>query len=192
MNFCCYGASSNAIDEVYIKSGEELGNKLAKLGHTVVFGGGKGGMMGAVARGARKANGNVIGISPKFFLVDGVLYDDCTEFIYTETMRERKQILEEKSDGFIVTPGGIGTMDEFFEIFTLRQLDRHEKPIAIYNINHYYDELVLMMEKCISEKFMKDHNRDLYFVSDNADEIIKYIENFVSQKAVLSELKDIT
>lgn len=104
MKLCIYGAASNNIDKSYIDSGEALGQALAENGHSIVYGGGKNGMMGAVARGVAALNGEIIGVAPSFFLVDGVLFEDCTEFIYTETMRERKQIMEEKSDAFIVTP----------------------------------------------------------------------------------------
>ena len=93
MNICVYGASSNNIDKSYITAMENLGVEMAKRGHTLVFGGGANGLMGAVARGMTKGGGKIVGISPKFFDVDGVLYDKCTEFIYTETMRERKQLL---------------------------------------------------------------------------------------------------
>jgi len=191
MNICVYGASSNSIDKSYIEANEKLGKLLGEQGHTVVYGGGAGGMMGAVARGARSVDGNVIGISPKFFIVDGSLYDNCTEFIYTETMRERKKLLEEKSDAFIISPGGVGTLDEFFEIFTLKQLSRHDKPIAIYNVNNFYNELINMMEKAINEHFMTEKNRNLYFISNNPQEITDYITNYVPEETSLSDLKDV-
>ena len=148
-------------------------------------------MMGAVARGARSEGGSVIGVSPSFFKVDGSLYDNCTEFIYTDTMRQRKEILENRSEGFIVTPGGVGTMDEFFEIFTLRQLDKHHKTIAIFNINGFYDQLIAMLEHTITEKFMSPKNRKLWFESSNPQEILDYIKNFVPEEIKLTELKDI-
>ena len=109
MNICIYGASSNIIDDVYIKDGESLGSIIAKRGHGIVYGGGAEGMIGAVARGVSQENGSIIGIAPSFFKVDGVLYDKCTEFIYTDTMRNRKEKMELLSDAFLVTPGGIGT-----------------------------------------------------------------------------------
>ncbi len=191
MNICVYGASSSTIDKGFINGGEALGKMIAEKGYGVVYGGGKEGMMGAVARGAVSSGGNVIGIAPGFFKVDGSLFDGCTEFIYTETMRERKKLLEEHSDAFIVTPGGAGTFDEFFEIFTLRQLDRHRKPIAIFNINGYFDPLNALLENAIKLNFMTEANRSLYFISDNADEILSYIENYKPAKTNISVLKDI-
>ncbi len=134
--------------------------------------------MGAVARGACSADGEIIGICPSFFNVDGALFENCTDMIYTETMRQRKQLLEETADAFIITPGGIGTFDEFFEIYTLRQLGVHQKPIAIYNTNGYYDAMLNMLQTAIDKKFMPQTNMNLLFVSDNPNEIIEYIENY--------------
>lgn len=191
MEICVYGASSSTIDKSYIEAGELLGAKIAKRNHIVVYGGGAEGMMGAVARGARSENGEVIGIAPSFFKVDGSLYDDCTEFIYTETMRTRKKLLEDKSDAFLVTPGGIGTFDEFFEIITLRQLGQHLKPIAIYNINGYFDPMIEMMKNAIRQNFMTAANEELYFVSDDADAVLNYIETHKPEDLDLSALKDV-
>ena len=191
MNICVYGASSNTIDINFVEKVEKLGEEIAKRGHNVVYGGGAQGLMGAVARGARKADGKVKGIAPTFFNVDGVLFEDCTEFIYTETMRERKQIMEDNSDCFIVTPGGIGTFEEFFEILTLKQLRRHEKAIVIYNINGYYDEMNTMMEKAIKDGFMKESCRSLYKYFDNGDEMLDYLEAYVPEKAEPFKYKNV-
>lgn len=191
MKICVYGASSSTIDKSYISAGELLGAEIAKRNHAVIYGGGAEGMMGAVARGARSENGEVIGIAPSFFKVDGSLYDDCTEFIYTETMRTRKKLLEDKSDAFLVTPGGIGTFDEFFEIITLRQLGQHLKPIAIYNINGYFDHMIELMKNAIAQNFMTAANEELYFVSDDADAVLNYIETHKPEDLDLSALKDV-
>ena len=97
-----YGASSNAIDKVYIETAELLGERLAENGIDLVFGGGASGVMGATARGAQRKNGKIIGVAPRFFNADGVLFDACTELIYTEGMRSRKQLLEDLGDAFII------------------------------------------------------------------------------------------
>ena len=106
-------------------------------------------MMGALAEGAFEEKGYILGIIPEFFKEAGaeVSFKNCTEYIYTDTMRERKRELEENSNGFIITPGGIGTLDEFFEILTLKQLGRHNKPIAIYNINGFFDDKAAQSEE---------------------------------------------
>lgn len=189
MKICIYGASSNAIDKCFIDAGELLGKEIAKKNHTVVFGGGAAGLMGAVARGAKNASGEIIGICPSFFNVDGALFTECTEMIYTETMRERKQLLDEMSEAFIITPGGIGTFDEFFEIYTLRQLATHKKPIAIYNTNGYYNPLIDMLNNAIDKHFMPKTNLDLLFISDNPQQIIEYIENYNPSDYEAAEFK---
>ena len=178
MKICIYGASSNAIDKSFLDAGEQLGEAIAQNNHTVVFGGGAAGLMGAVARGAHSENGEIIGICPSFFNVDGALFTDCTEMIYTETMRERKQLLDEMSDAFVITPGGIGTFDEFFEIYTLRQLAVHQKPIVIFNTNGYYNPLIDMLNNAIDKAFMPATNMDLLFISDDPQKIINHIQNY--------------
>lgn len=178
MNICLYGASSNEIDKSYIEKTEVLGEKLGNRGHSLVYGGGANGLMGAAARGVVKGGGKVIGIAPSFFNVDGVLFQQCAEFVYTETMRERKQIMEERSEAFIVVPGGPGTFDEFFEILTLKQLGKHKKPVAIFNINGYYDSLGKMLQNAVEQKFMTAECKDLAPVFKKADELLDYLENY--------------
>ena len=191
MKICVYGAASSLIDESYINAGIELGKKMAEQEIGLVFGGGSHGMMGAVAEGVYEKKGYILGVIPKFFKEAGseISFDYCTDYIYTDTMRERKRHLEEDSDGFIVTPGGIGTLDEFFEILTLKQLGRHNKPIAIYNINGFYDELDVMMTKSIKEKFITDDCKDLYKVFTDAEEMLEYIKNYDSKEIDLSKVK---
>ncbi len=189
MKICIYGASSNAIDKSFLDAGELLGKAIADSDHSVVFGGGAAGLMGAVARGAYSKNGEIIGICPSFFNVDGALFTDCTKMIYTETMRERKQLLEEMSDAFIITPGGIGTFDEFFEIYTLRQLGVHKKPIAIFNTSGYYNPLMDMLNNAIDKGFMPKTNMDLLLISDNPQEIISHIENYNPAAYTSAEFK---
>ena len=176
MNICLYGASSDEIAPIYLQETEKLGEKMAAHGHSMIFGGGAAGLMGAAARGMTKGNGRIIGVAPTFFNVDGVLYAHCTDFIYTETMRERKAEMEERADAFIITPGGIGTFEEFFEVLTLKQLGRHNKPIAVFNIDGYYDDLLALIEKAIAGNFMREACRQLLQAFTDADEMLRYIE----------------
>ncbi len=178
MKICVYGAASDEIALSYIEAGENLGREMGKRNHTLVFGGGAKGLMGATARGMSEEGGYIIGIAPHFFNVDGALFDETDELIKTDTMRERKQLMEEKSDAFIVTPGGIGTFEEFFEILTLRSLDRHKKPIAILNANGYYDNLIEFLKNGVEQKFLRESNLELFFVSDNEKAILDYLENY--------------
>ena len=145
MNICIYGASSAELKKIYYEKTEELGRLIGKRGHGLVFGGGKEGLMGAAARGVDREKGYILGIAPRFFDQPGVLYEHCTEFIFTENMRERKHLLESRSDATIVVPGGIGTYEEFFEILTLKSLGRIDRPIVLYNINGYYDRMKALL-----------------------------------------------
>lgn len=176
MTICVYGASSDAIREEYKAAGEALGYSMARRGHTMIFGGGASGLMGAAARGIVQGGGRCVGIVPSFFNVDGVLFDKCTELIYTETMRERKRMMEERSDAFVMTPGGIGTFDEFFEIFTLRYLNVHQKPIAIFNPAGCFDGLYAVLEKMADEGFLQREALGMIPMFDEADALLEYLE----------------
>ena len=191
MKICVYGAASSLIDNSYIEAGKELGRKIVERGHGLVFGGGSHGMMGAVVDGVAEKSGYSLGIIPKFFQEAGseISADNCTDYIYTETMRERKRELEENSNAFIVTPGGIGTLDEFFEILTLKQLGRHNKPIVIYNINGFFDELDVMMDKSIEKQFITNDCKELYSTFDNIDDMLNYLENYDEKYIDLSKVK---
>jgi len=191
MKLCVYGAASKTIDKVYIEKCEELGRKLSERGHGLIFGAGGNGVMGAVARGCYSGGGEIIGIVPSFFNVDGIIFENSTETIRVETMRERKRLMEEMSDGFIVAPGGIGTFDEFFEILTLKQLSRHCKPIVIFNVNHYYDSLISFLQNSIDQNFLKEGAKKLYHICSDADEVFDYIENYEPVEYDILEMKEI-
>ncbi len=178
MRICLYGAASFSIDNEYIEKVEELGFEMTRRGHSLVFGGGANGLMGAAARGVKKGNGYILGVIPSFFddeKIEGV-YEECDKLIETTTMRERKQIMEDNADAFIVTPGGVGTFEEFFEILTSKQLCRHNKPIVLYNIRDYYSELAVMMEAAVAKKFIRRDCLNLYKVTDNLEELFSYLE----------------
>lgn len=178
-HFCVYGAASDLIDPHYLAVGERLGSAMAEAGYGLVFGGGASGMMGAVARGVRARNGHIIGVAPSFFHVDGVLYAHCDEMISTETMRERKQIMEDRANGFIVTPGGIGTFEECFEILSLLQLGRTTKPIAFLNINNYFTALDSLLDHCIAQHFMQASCKEFYrfFGEDEIPALLSYLRD---------------
>lgn len=178
MNICVFGASSDTIDKMYIDAVFELGKKIAERGHTLIFGAGAAGLMGACARGASAGNGQIIGVAPSFFQVDGVLYEKCTELISTDTMRERKHIMEDRSDAFIMVPGGIGTFEEFFEVLTLKQLGRHGKAIVVYEQNQFFAPLLRMMQECEEKGFINQATNDIYEVMTDADSILDYLEAY--------------
>lgn len=191
MRICVYGAASPSIDKKYIELTEKMGEAMVKKGHSLVFGGGGNGLMGAAARGVKKAGGSILGVIPSFFDSENIeaICDFCDKLITPETMRERKQIMEDNSDAFIVVPGGIGTYEEFFEILTLKQLCRHNKPIAVYNQLGYYDELFKTMKQAVSKKFIKEDCLELFFISNNEEEIFDYLSSPQKQRTI-KDLKE--
>lgn len=191
MRICLYGAASPTIHREYIEKVEALGREMAKRGHSLVFGGGGNGLMGAAARGVHDGGGHIMGVIPKFFENETVeeIYEFCNELVWTDSMRQRKQIMEDHADAFIVVPGGIGTFEEFFEILTLKQLCRHNKPIGLYNIRGYYDDLNRMMAVAMEKNFVRDNCSELYFITDDPQELLGYIETPTKDFSV-KELKD--
>ena len=141
MRICIFGASGDAIDPVYMDETFAVGKALAERGHSLIFGGGSHGLMGAAARGFTAGKGKIVGVAPRFFDIPGVLYEACDEFVWPDSMRDRKKYMEDHADAFLVAPGGIGTYEEFLEVLTLKQLARHGKPIVLFNINGFFDKL---------------------------------------------------
>lgn len=181
MKICVFGAASAHIDEKYIKAVEELGEKMAKRNHSLVFGAGRTGLMGAAARGIKRGGGFIHGVVPSFFKQNSVelLFEGCDDLTYTETMRERKAIMEDDADAFIITPGGVGTFEEMFEIITLKQLNRHDKAIAFFNIGGYYDGFKELMNTACERKFVTPSCLSLYEFFDDADSILDYLEGYI-------------
>ena len=191
MKIAVYGAASSLIDSLYKQAGKELGKKLVERGHGLVFGGGANGMMGAVAEGVFEKSGYILGVVPEFFREANaeISFKKCSDYIYTDTMRERKKQMEENCDAFIISPGGIGTLDEFFEILTLKQLGRHNKAIVVYNINGFFDELAGSLYKMVKEQFITTDCAELCKVCTDIDEMLKYIEEYDSSAIDLSKVK---
>ncbi|MCR5088353.1 MAG: TIGR00730 family Rossman fold protein [Oscillospiraceae bacterium] len=162
MNLCLFGASSRNLDAEYYRQAAALGKLLAENGHTLVFGGGAEGLMGACATGVLNVGGRVIGIAPRFFDEPGILLPGCTEMIITETMAERKEKMLAMSEGFLVLPGGIGTMDEFFEVITLRQLGRLRGRIVLLDTLGFYRKLTDFLRSMADHDFMSESCLQLF------------------------------
>lgn len=191
MQICLYGASSNELDAVYLNSAYELGLMIAQRGHALVYGAGAQGVMGAAARGVHDGGGRITGVAPNFLNVDGILYDRCDELIFTQTMAERKSIMAKRADAFIMAPGGVGTFEEFFEILTLKQLGRHNPPIAVYNVNGYYAPMQHMMEHAVSERFVREPCLQIYRLFSEPEALLDYIERYDAQAIDVRHLKNI-
>ena len=192
MKICIFGAASNKINQKYIDAVEKLGEYLAEKGHSLVFGAGGHGLMGAAARGFKRKGGKIYGVIPTFFRDEcvEVIYTECDELIYTETMAERKAKMEDLADAFVIVPGGIGTFEEFYEVLTLKQLGRHTKPIALFDIDGYYDKLEEFMEYSMNEGFINEICREIYACPTTAGEVVKYIENDKPIKRSIKDLKN--
>ena len=176
MNITLYGAASDRIDRAYFEGVEALGRAMAKRGHTMVFGAGSTGLMGAAARGMAAEGGRIIGVTPHFMHELEPVFAECTEIIHTETMAERKNIMEEKADAFIIVPGGIGTFDEFFQILTLRVLGRHKKPIILYNINGFWDNILAVIGTDLIKGFISAEVANCFAICETPESVFHEIE----------------
>ncbi len=175
MNICLYGSGSRKIDKLYTDEAYKLGCTMAQKNHTLVFGGGDTGMMGACAKGIHENGGKSIGIAPEWIGNFEPLCEKCSDFIHVDTMDERKKAFVENSDAFIISPGGIGTLDEFFEIITLKKLKQHNKEIIVFNINHFFDKMFEMIEE-MSEKGFLYKQEEIFKVATSIDEIFENLE----------------
>jgi uncharacterized protein (TIGR00730 family) len=173
---CIYCASSSDIDDLYKNNALDAARFCALQGWRVVYGGGNVGLMGLVADAAVDAGGAVIGVIPEFLQRREVAHLRLTELHITHTMHERQMKMADLSDAFIVLPGGLGTLAEFFEIVTWRQLGLHDKPIFILNTNHYWDHTILQMEMAHQQGFIRQNLADLFRVVDNIADIIPYLD----------------
>ena len=187
-NVCVYASSSSLVDDVYVEAATELGRAMAQRGWGLVFGAGADGLMGAAARGAAEAGGVTIGVVPEKMDVDGVVYDSCTELFVTRTLRERKALMEDKADAFIALPGGFGTFEELLEIIALRQLGYHRKPVAILNVNGYYDGLIAQFDKAVEQRFSGPGALSVFGVFGTVEETLNYIDTYVPTEYVKNRL----
>jgi hypothetical protein len=159
---CVYCSSSDRLDPKYYAVAEELGREMVRRGWGLVYGGGKTGLMGAVARAVKASGGRVVGVIPEFMKARELAFDAADELITVFTLRERKMLMETRADAFVTLPGGWGTLEEIMEILTLRQLDVLRKPCVFLNQDGFYDELLRFFEKMVRERFNKPGNLELF------------------------------
>ena len=155
-----------------------LGQTLATNDIDLVYGGANVGLMGAVADGALSKGGKVIGVLPIFLKSKEIAHENLTELILVDNMHDRKTKMSELCDGVIALPGGFGTLEEFFEMLTWAQLGLHKKPIAILNIDGFYDPLVLLVQTMVDKGFLKKANQQMLLISDSIDDIIDKMKNY--------------
>ena len=167
-----YCGSATPSDPVYIDNAREVGSTLAARGIGVVYGGGRLGLMGAVADAALEAGGEVIGVIPQALVDAEVAHRGCTELHVVDTMHQRKQAFTDLSDGFVTLPGGTGTMDELWEAMSWAQIGYHAKPVGLLNVAGYYDGLIAFVAKMGEVGFLRAQHRGLLIVDDTLDGLL--------------------
>jgi hypothetical protein len=155
MNICVFCSSSDAVDGVYLSAAAEMGALIGRGGHTLVYGGGRVGLMGAAAQAAKENGARVIGIIPEFMNRPGVPNLDCHELHYTKDMRERKARMMEMSEAFVALPGGFGTLEEMSEVMTQKQFDLLKGPLVAVNTQGFYDHLAAFFDRFYENRFAK-------------------------------------
>lgn len=173
--FC---ASGEGKQKSFVEVARNVGSFLSGQGIHVIYGGAKIGLMGAVADGALSSNGNVTGVIPYFLKTKEVAHDHLSELIVVQTMHERKTKMSELAEGFVVLPGGFGTMEEFFEILTWSQLGLHRKPIGILNTDGYYDDLLSLFNRMELGELISEKHRKLICVSDTIESLFSQMKSY--------------
>ncbi|EKV26145.1 Lysine decarboxylase family [Caenispirillum salinarum AK4] len=179
---CVFTGSNAGARPEYAEAAATLGRTLAARGVGLVYGGGHVGLMGIVADSCLKAGGEVIGVIPKFLMDLEVGHGALTDLRVVNTMHERKALMADLSDGFIALPGGIGTMEELFEVWTWGQLGEHEKPVALLDVAGYYDAMRAFIDHMVAEGFLRDHHRAMLMVEHDAAPLLDRLEAYEPPK----------
>ncbi|WP_088034957.1 TIGR00730 family Rossman fold protein [Evansella clarkii] len=173
-----YCGSSKGIDRTYIEEAEKLGKVLVDNGMDLVYGGATVGCMGAVADAVMNAGGKVIGVIPEKLKNVEIAHQQLSELHVVSTMHERKALMAEYADGFIALPGGSGTLEEWFEVFTWAQLGYHNKPCALLNINDYYSPIISLFDHMIEQGFVKAEYKDLIVIDRDSKELVNKLKKY--------------
>jgi uncharacterized protein (TIGR00730 family) len=181
---CVYCGSSANVALAYRAAAAELGRKLAENGITVVYGGGRVGLMGLVADATLAAGGSVIGVIPRHIQEMEVAHQTLTELIVVDTMHERKRIMAERSEAFLILPGGLGTLDEAFEILTWKQLGLHCRPVVIVNLDGYWEPLLALFRHAVREGFIRPEHAELFDEVADIDGILPVLGRRLTDGAV--------
>ncbi|MCP4167903.1 MAG: TIGR00730 family Rossman fold protein [Chloroflexi bacterium] len=175
---CVFCGSTPGVNDAYVQGALVMGNLLASAGIDLVYGGGRLGVMGAIADAVLAARGTVIGVIPESMNVPRVVHEEVTETIVVGDMHVRKAKMSELSDAFIALPGGMGTFEELFETLTWSQLGYQPKPIGVLNIEGYYDPLVTLIEHGIEQGFIKPQHRQVFAVDDEPAGLLAKLQDF--------------
>jgi len=174
-SICVYCGSRPGADPVFADTARQVGSWIGAHGGQLVYGGGRNGLMGIVADATLAAGGRVIGVIPKALVEKEWAHTGCTELHIVDNMHERKRIMAEHADAFLSLPGGIGTLEEFFEVWTWRQLGYHAKPVGLLNLNGYYDHLLAFLHTSVQNGFMSDWQMDLIHVGAEPQALLEQL-----------------
>ena len=180
-----YCGSASPADTRYIELAREVGAVLAGRGIGVVYGGGKAGLMGALASGTLEAGGEVIGVIPQALVDMEVANRDCTELRVVDTMHQRKQAFTDLSDGFVTLPGGVGTMDELWEAVSWAQLGYHAKPVGLLNAFGYYDGLLAFNAKMVETGFVREAHRGIIITGETLEGLLDKMAEFRPHRTIV-------
>jgi len=175
--FC---GSSVGFNAVYKEAAIELGTYFANNNITMVYGGGKIGMMGVIADTILAEKGEVIGVIPKLLEKEEVVHREVSELIITKKMSDRKVVMSKLIDGYITLPGGFGTLDELFEALTLNQLHIEQKPVGLLNVNGFFDYTLKQLDVMVTEGYLKQYNRDLLLIDDTVDGLMQQMLKYTA------------
>jgi uncharacterized protein (TIGR00730 family) len=176
---CVYSSSSNVIDPAYREGAAALGAALGRRGMRLVFGGSNTGLMGVVAQAVKDHGGQITGVIPEIMRGSAIVYEGANEIVATKDLRARKAEMESRADAFVALPGGLGTLDELFEVLAAKQMHFHGKPIVLLNVNGFYEPLVSLLEHLFRERFASaEHHRHLYHLADDIDDALAYLDTY--------------
>ena len=180
---CIYCGSSSGAQPGYAAAALAVGQTLARSGIGLVYGGGNVGMMGRVADAALAAGGRVVGVIPHHLADKELAHEGATEMIRVNSMHERKQLMADLSDGFIVLPGGIGTLEELFETLTWLQLGLHDKPIGLLNVAGFFNSMLVFLDHMVAERFLKPEHRALLLMAEEIETLLTAMQAFTPPDA---------
>ncbi|QJC56780.1 Cytokinin riboside 5'-monophosphate phosphoribohydrolase [Polaromonas vacuolata] len=190
-SICVYCGSRSGLDERFAALAEAVGTWIGKHQGQLVYGGGHNGLMGIVADATLAAGGRVIGVIPRALVEKEWAHNGCTELLIVETMHDRKRIMAEYADSFLALPGGIGTMEEFFEVWTWRQLGYHDKPIGLLNSGGYYDSLLVFLQSAVTAGFMDQSLMALIQSSSDEDFLLSNLIEASKRSNIRQDLAQI-
>ncbi len=177
-SICVFCGSSTGKNEIYKTATRQFGHLISQENLTLVYGGGKVGLMGILADAVIETGGQSIGVIPQSIVDLEIAHDQLTELFIVDSMSERKIKMTEISDAFVALPGGFGTLDELAEVLTYNQLRIIDKPVGLLNVNGYFDSLIKFLDHSVNERFVREEHRNNIFISNNADELLNMLRDY--------------